>query len=312
MTYLFIEPGLHICGGIRRIVEIATRLRNLGHIVYVASPKGRACTWLDSNFIPIKLANIKEFSKKHKIDICIFNLADQYTEAKAVTAAIKIFWVLAPEAMYKNPEIPIKALNCGFNLLSNSSFTVSYIKKYARNYKDNITIIPGGINKTHFKYDSIIPKIYHVMYYGSSRPWKGAQIIERALTPLQLRLHKMNTGNMLQTQMYKLYASATCYVSAGQIEGFNFPILEAMACGCPVVCTSDGGSADFVKDGINAIVVNRTVEGISKGVRRILGDKDLRRKLKQGGLETASAKKYNWDVVTKQFSDYAENLLYRE
>lgn len=50
------------------------------------------------------------------------------------------------------------------------------------------------------------------------------------------------------TEMAKLYQSADAYVSPYLAEGFNLPVLEAMACGLPVICTEGGSTDDFVSD----------------------------------------------------------------
>ena len=112
-----------------------------------------------------------------------------------------------------------------------------------------------------------------------------------------------------QNKMYTLYNRCTLFISAGQSEGFNMPCLEAMACGCPVVCTPDGGNADFVKHGYNAIVVNRTIGGIQDGVRLLINDKELRNKLRKNGLETAKHSKFNWDNITKKLEGVLLGLL---
>lgn len=48
--------------------------------------------------------------------------------------------------------------------------------------------------------------------------------------------------------MARLYQSADCYVSPYIAEGFNMPVLEAAACGLPVICTAGGPTDDFVTD----------------------------------------------------------------
>jgi glycosyltransferase involved in cell wall biosynthesis len=302
----FIEPGLHVCGGIRRIIETSNRLVNLGHDVVLYTPKGRECTWLPSKSRITTLAELP----KDKLDVAIFNLAEQYKHVKLAKAKKKVFWVLAPEALYKIPDIPIKALNQNFYLIANSKFTVQYIKKHCkRKLSYKVPIIPGGINPFHFKYDKSQAKYFHAMYYGSNRPWKGTGVIETALRQMNVKSLKMEGLNTPQNQLYKLYNSANCYISAGQVEGFNFPILEAMACGCPVICTDDGGSRDFVRDGVNAIVVRRAPQDIKNALTRILNDKELQKNLRNEGLKTARNSKYDWDVVTKQFEKTLKQLL---
>ena len=48
--------------------------------------------------------------------------------------------------------------------------------------------------------------------------------------------------------MAELYQAADCYISPYVAEGFGIPVLEAAACGLPVICTEGGPTADFVSD----------------------------------------------------------------
>lgn len=48
-------------------------------------------------------------------------------------------------------------------------------------------------------------------------------------------------------EMAELYQAADAYVSPYSAEGFNLPVLEAMACGLPVICTDGGSTDDFVQ-----------------------------------------------------------------
>jgi glycosyltransferase involved in cell wall biosynthesis len=51
--------------------------------------------------------------------------------------------------------------------------------------------------------------------------------------------------NLASTQMAELYQAADVYVSPYLAEGFNLPVLEAAACGLPVICTQGGSTDDF-------------------------------------------------------------------
>lgn len=48
--------------------------------------------------------------------------------------------------------------------------------------------------------------------------------------------------------MARMYQAADCYVSPYLAEGFNLPVLEAAACGLPVICTRGGATDDFVSE----------------------------------------------------------------
>lgn len=58
------------------------------------------------------------------------------------------------------------------------------------------------------------------------------------------------SGSLDQTQLRALYAVADAYVSPYRAEGFNMPVLEAMACGTPVITSAGGATDDFCPDGL--------------------------------------------------------------
>jgi glycosyltransferase involved in cell wall biosynthesis len=56
--------------------------------------------------------------------------------------------------------------------------------------------------------------------------------------------------NISRGQLRHLFAAADCYVSPYRAEGFNLPVLEAIACGTPVIVTRGGATDDFCNDDI--------------------------------------------------------------
>jgi glycosyltransferase involved in cell wall biosynthesis len=54
------------------------------------------------------------------------------------------------------------------------------------------------------------------------------------------------SSNLTVEQLRVLYGASDCYVSPYRAEGFNLPVLEAMACGLPVLVTHGGATDDFV------------------------------------------------------------------
>lgn len=305
MRIAFIEPHLLCVGGIRRIVEISNRMLKKGHEVELLTPKGKPCTWMPSQAPTFDMSRLKT----ETYDVTLFNLAEQYRLCLRSKAKLKVFWVLAAEAEYKNPAVPLAGLQQpGLTYFANSRYVEQYIKKHTRT-KQDIPIIPGGINTEHFRHDPTVPKDFDVLYYGSPRPWKGTHLVEGALLGKSVKLLKMHGLNTPQEKMWHLYNRSTLFVSACQVEGFNFPILEAMSCGCPVVCTDDGGSRDFVRNNHNAVVVPRSPQGIWKGVAKLLADKSLRRALKAHGLKTAQHPKFKWQNVVDRFEQSLTKFL---
>ncbi|KOR36037.1 MULTISPECIES: glycosyltransferase [Planktothricoides] len=68
----------------------------------------------------------------------------------------------------------------------------------------------------------------------------------------QIKPRVMYQGeNLSSKQMAELYQAADVYVSPYLAEGFNLPVLEAAACGLPVICTQGGSTDDFTHPDFN-------------------------------------------------------------
>jgi glycosyltransferase involved in cell wall biosynthesis len=102
-------------------------------------------------------------------------------------------------------------------------------------------------------------------------------------------------GLVPDAELPSLYRSAAALVFASLYEGFGLPVLEAMACGTPVVTSNTGALAEI--SGNAALLVDpESVPEISLGIDRILSDDSLRSKLRISGLERAAG--YSWETTT--------------
>lgn len=70
------------------------------------------------------------------------------------------------------------------------------------------------------------------------------------LTPEVMASIFLIEHNLGQAELRALYACADAYVSPYRAEGFNLPVLEALACGTPVIVTAGGPTDDFCPDGL--------------------------------------------------------------
>jgi glycosyltransferase involved in cell wall biosynthesis len=75
-------------------------------------------------------------------------------------------------------------------------------------------------------------------------------------------------GNLRPAELRALYGIADCYVSPYRAEGFNLPVLEAIACGTPVIVTQGGATDDFCLDGVAYRIPGqpRTTEDLPSGL----------------------------------------------
>jgi glycosyltransferase involved in cell wall biosynthesis len=92
-------------------------------------------------------------------------------------------------------------------------------------------------------------------------------------------------------QLAQLYASARVLVMPSLIEGFGLPILEAMACGCPVAA-SNAASLPEVGGDAAQYFDPYDIEDMANCIQRILTDGDLRQEMIAKGFE--QVKKFSW------------------
>lgn len=88
-----------------------------------------------------------------------------------------------------------------------------------------------------------------------------------------------------------IYSGALVYVQPSLYEGFGLPVLEAMACGIPVV-SSNASSLPEVVGGAGLLVKPMEAD-LAEGISKLISDESLKRKLIQKGL--ARAKKFDWE-----------------
>lgn len=95
-----------------------------------------------------------------------------------------------------------------------------------------------------------------------------------------------------------VYNAAEFFVyPASSVEGFGIPVLEAMACGTPVISTDQGSISEFAQ-GSALLVENSTVPELSTAIERLATDPVLREDLRRHGLATAN--RFKWRVTAEQ------------
>lgn len=102
---------------------------------------------------------------------------------------------------------------------------------------------------------------------------------------------------------------ATLFVLPSFSEGLSNVLLEAMACGLPVVATRVGGTVDLVQDGVNGILVEPDNAGqLYQAMKKILQNKDLAKALGVQARKTA-VEKFSLESVTEQYVSLYQALV---
>jgi phosphatidylinositol alpha-1,6-mannosyltransferase len=84
------------------------------------------------------------------------------------------------------------------------------------------------------------------------------------------------------------------------VEGFGLSLVEASACGIPVVAARSGGIPDAVREGETGLLVDgERPDVVAEAVDLLLRNRDLARRLGTGGRRAVETF-YNWDRVTSE------------
>jgi glycosyltransferase involved in cell wall biosynthesis len=112
-------------------------------------------------------------------------------------------------------------------------------------------------------------------------------------------------GLLSGRELSEAYASADLFVFPSATETFGNSLLEAMAAGLPSLAVTAGGVMEFARHNENAWLTRpQDTEALTQGLRRLLQDEALRRRLAAGGLATAASR--GWDAIHDQLlADYA-------
>jgi glycosyltransferase involved in cell wall biosynthesis len=113
----------------------------------------------------------------------------------------------------------------------------------------------------------------------------------------QLPARVMLSGYVADEDLPALYAGAELFVYPSLYEGFGLPVIEAMACGTPVVCSSTTSLGE-VAGNAACLVDPADGESMAHGILRAAEDQTLRRELRSRGLDRAA--EFSWKRAARE------------
>lgn len=113
---------------------------------------------------------------------------------------------------------------------------------------------------------------------------------------LGLEQHVVLTGRVSDEDKLALMQGATAYVTPSLYEGFGLSVLEAMACGIPVIAANRTSLPEIVGDA--GILVEPLVDEVARALHTVLTDSGLRASLSRRGLERAH--QFHWRKTAEE------------
>ena len=197
--------------------------------------------------------------------------------------------------------------------LTNESVEYSLVQKKYKINKDYILFV-GTIEPRKnierllcaFSYLKKIYKIPHQLVLARGKGWQDEEIYKTA-AKIEFSEDVIFTGYISPEEKNTLYQNASVFVFPSVYEGFGIPPLEAMAMGCPVVCTNAASLPEVVHDAAH-FVDPFNEKSIAEGIIRVLSDREYANDLVKRGY--MQHKRFTWDRSAQQLLEVCREVLF--
>jgi glycosyltransferase involved in cell wall biosynthesis len=168
--------------------------------------------------------------------------------------------------------------------------------------EDKLIHVPYGVDLTNFYPVPKRDNIFRVIHCGAISIRKGVHYLLQAFSELKLPRAELwligsmtdeirpflvnvssavfHKGPFPESELRKYYAQGSVFCLASIEEGFSMVLSQAMACGLPVICTTNTGGEDIVRDGQDgSIVPIRDVEALKEKILFFYENRDVRKEI---------------------------------
>ena len=129
-------------------------------------------------------------------------------------------------------------------------------------------------------------RIAHKLVIVGQKAWLYDEIFETLRTN-SLEQQVILTGYVPSADLPVFYNAASLMIYPSLFEGFGLPVIEAMACGTPVI-TSYGSSLEEIASGAAVLVDPYSISSIAAAIENVANSSDIQRDLRKAGLARAA------------------------
>ena len=137
------------------------------------------------------------------------------------------------------------------------------------------------------------------------RPSAEFNKLTRQVEKLGLEDRILFVGTVSDETLVNLYNAAAACVLVSFFEGFGLPVIEAMACGCPVIASKVSSLPEVGGDAV-LYCDPHNLDSIATRMRQLLEQDGLRRQMREKGLE--KAKNYTWEQSARRLIEFFEMI----
>jgi glycosyltransferase involved in cell wall biosynthesis len=154
--------------------------------------------------------------------------------------------------------------------------------------------------------ESLLFKTHKLVCFGGGQfaEYERERIKELGIPPDRIVLVDGGNDDLLS----RYYASAEAFVCPSIYEGFGIPLLEAMECGCPIICSNNSSIPEVAGDAAIYFDAEDT-QSISNAMLRVAQSPNERSQLIMKG--NVRVKQFSWDICAQQTYSVYERLLGR-
>jgi len=173
-----------------------------------------------------------------------------------------------------------------------------YISRIEHPGKNHLRLI-----KAYEKLPESIKKEYDLVFAGSI--WLGGRVVTdyAKQIPDRERIHFL--GFVKDETLKELYHCSSLYIFPSLYEGFGTPLVEAMACGTPVICSNVSSLPEVGGDAVLTFDPEDE-NGIHDCILKVMSDSNLRKEMIKKGLERV--KEFDWSKhakkIVRKFEEY--------
>ena len=185
--------------------------------------------------------------------------------------------------------------------------------------------IPYGVDLSNFRQIPKEDNIFRIVHCGGVSLRKGVHYLLQAFYELNLPdaelwligvisdemkpfIRKYDNGKVFhkgpypQNELYKYYSQGSVFALMSIEEGLAMVIPQAMACGLPVICTTNTGGGDIVRDGIDGFIIPiRDIKALKDKLAYMYDNRDKCKEMGRNASERAGSG-FTWD-------DYGERII---